>query len=664
VFLASALVLGWNAAPGITFHDSGEFALAAKVGGIPHPPGAPTWTIAAWAATSLFGFLDAAYVTNLLNSVYGAAVLGLTTWLCQTWLRESFDDLPHSVCSLVAPLVLLASPAFLEQSFVTEQYMQLLMLNLLILVVGTKASLRGAAGAKDWLILGLLFGLCMGNHISQIVIGPVLLGIAWGAVGSKGLLKSFGWGLLGTLAGLSVFLYNPIRAATNPIMNWGQPDTWERFLWGIKREQWETRPFSDTPPGFVGEWFASYSLPDQIGWIAILLGIVGFVIMVRRSPKLLLWSTLAVVPYAAILLLGHMRQMGMDAIYIRHYGVVDWHIPIYALFGIGAAFGVAQLSDAFQSNARDFLSWVAAAVLGGLAFIAVGRESMRGDSTALNHVDNFLKTVPKNGLLFLAGDNTSHPAAYVQWAMRRRPDVFFGYGYPQSIGVVEGVFRWGPRRKAQWLDQGMHNWTRQPLDLPKLASADHQRPMFVEYPPGMPAAAAFMLPAGWVWQMKDEPVSNEEVLAADAWVKASHPDLFRLPSPNDPKNRLNFGATAQAHQRRGNYFIARRLYGSAIESYNLALAWEPDNAQLWTGAGFGYLEAGQYEDALKAYAKAIDILPTYQGSHGSMALAAKALGHWDLAEELMLREMELSPKDPGAAFNLKKLREDRAKAGR
>ena len=45
VFAVAFPLLAYNCAPGISFHDSGEFSLALHSAGIPHSPGAPTWVI-------------------------------------------------------------------------------------------------------------------------------------------------------------------------------------------------------------------------------------------------------------------------------------------------------------------------------------------------------------------------------------------------------------------------------------------------------------------------------------------------------------------------------------------------------------------------------------------------------------------------------------------
>lgn len=662
VFVAAAIVLCLNVAPGVTFHDSGEFALAAKVGGVPHPPGAPTWTLAAWGFTSLLPMLDAAYATNLLCALYGAGALGVFAWLGRVWISRAYPDLPAGWLSLAPPLVLLCSPAFLEQCFVTEQYTLLLLLNGVLLMLGSTGLAGRSFRPWHWAAMGVVFGLAVGNHPSQIVLGPLLLVMAWMGAGRRGFWQAAGYGALGLLAGLCVFFYAPLRAATDPVMNWGRADDWGRFLWGITREQWESRPISSAPAGFAAEWMRSFDLPGQLGWAGLAFAAAGLAAFAKRAWQPLAWMALAVVPYAAVLLLGHMGQDGMDNVYVRFYGVIDWHLPVYAMGAVAAMFGLAAAVDFLKSQAAWLLLGTALAFFGVMAGLAVSQNSLAGSADTKAYLENSLNTLPKDAILFTATDNGSHPMAYARYGAGMRPDIYVAYGYPMVDSIENRTLIWGPRQRRKWLLEGMRNWKFQPLDLPPLTEADLARPLFMEYPPATPAASAFLLPAGWSFLVSDTPVGNAEVLAADADWQKRHPELFAVPKPGAWVHRLTREAFSQVHQRRGNYFTARKLHGSAIEAYKLALAWQPENPQIWYGMAYAYEESGSTDDAARAFLHVFELMPSFPGVKGALGLVELRNGNKAGAYQLMKAEVDENPDDKVAAANYERLSREMGRA--
>src|SRR4029079_480453 len=82
-----AVLLGYGAtlAPTVTFWDAGEFIAAARVLGIPHPPGTPLFIVLLNAWARAFPFLSFAAATNLFSAVCTAAALALMA----LWISRS-----------------------------------------------------------------------------------------------------------------------------------------------------------------------------------------------------------------------------------------------------------------------------------------------------------------------------------------------------------------------------------------------------------------------------------------------------------------------------------------------------------------------------------------------------------------------------------------------
>ena len=79
VSLAVLAVYTLTLAPTVTFWDAGEFIAAAKVLGIPHPPGTPLFVIIAHVWGTLIPFGEFAWRTNLLSAVLSAGAAGFSS---------------------------------------------------------------------------------------------------------------------------------------------------------------------------------------------------------------------------------------------------------------------------------------------------------------------------------------------------------------------------------------------------------------------------------------------------------------------------------------------------------------------------------------------------------------------------------------------------------
>lgn len=92
----------------------------------------------------------------------------------------------------------------------------------------------------------------------------------------------------------------------------------------------------------------------------------------------------------------------------------------------------------------------------------------------------------------------------------------------------------------------------------------------------------------------------------------------------------------------------------AIEAFNKALALKPDYAYASHHLGVALAEAGQWEEALKAYQKTLAI-PTYvhpESVHNAMGWAYYNLGRLGEAENALLQALRLEPGLQAAHYHL------------
>jgi tetratricopeptide (TPR) repeat protein len=78
----------------------------------------------------------------------------------------------------------------------------------------------------------------------------------------------------------------------------------------------------------------------------------------------------------------------------------------------------------------------------------------------------------------------------------------------------------------------------------------------------------------------------------------------------------------------------------------------PDSAQSQFDLGNAYVKAGQWQPALVAYQKVIELDPTFQGAYANMGVVYYQLGQLDLAAAQYQKALELNPNDGDVAYNL------------
>lgn len=587
---------------------------------------------------------EAARAANLCSAFCGS----ITVAFASTFVFRHFGDRAAPIrwlSALVTALAIMGTGAFLEQSFIAEQYtLMTALMSALLLVIQTN---EHQPKLRYFYAMGLLWGLAIGNHPSQIVLGLVLLMPLIQKRKELAVWKSLPLGLVGLATGLCTYLYLPIRAAANPLMNWGHPDNWDRFVWSVTRQQWPTRPISDAPVGFAQEWFKSYNLFGEMGIVAAVLGVTGFVFALRRAPKPFSWLFMLSVPYAALMLLGHMRQGGMDNIYVRFYGVRDWHIPLYMTLSILGAMGVIWFAD-MRHKATDkvriqFLWAASGALFIGFVF-KLPKESLRSYDDAKNYVSAYTSFLPSDAIVATFTDNSSHTIAYEHYVNGAGGSgMFYTFGMPQNVSNNSAKGGWSLAQKREFLTNWIARPDLNPLTLPtKLTDQEIvDRPLFTEFTSDAnDEMYQYALPRGFLIQMLETKSTDDEVLAADSEFMAKHPELFA--KPTETANRMTREAMGYAHLRRGLFFARRKMWEKSRECLALATAWEPHNPQILFPAGVAAEELKDYVAAEEYYLRCMDEIPTYPGPRQNLALLYLYGKDYKRALELAEEEVTLT----------------------
>lgn len=405
------VVYGLTLAPGLTWAnrgaDGGDLITAAAVGGVPHPTGYPVYILTARVFQMLpMGSL--AFRTNLLSAI-AAAFTSLLIYLIVV------NSIPsrNRFAGFTAGAAFGLTPLFWSQAVITEVYT--LHVFFLALLLYWSLFPPFPDKKKSDLALGIAFGVAMGNHLTSILTLPVILISASSIRDDRRQVDfhSLGRRSLGLGIGLLVYLVLPLRALSDPPLNWGNPITWQNFFWLVSGRLYQEEVFGLSLPSLwermrsaLGFLLAQYGIP---GFSAGMLGVVFL-----RSARLRLatiWIALAYFTFAVI------------------YATEDSFlhlIPAVMCMAIWIGHGMDEMMG-WLSRRTPVPGWaVGILLLLWLFFAAYGTWS-KVDASRDARAEQFgslvMTQIPENALVFTRGDPVIFSLWYFHYALRQRTDI-------------------------------------------------------------------------------------------------------------------------------------------------------------------------------------------------------------------------------------------------
>ncbi len=414
-------------APGLSWAnagaDGGDLITAAATGGIAHPTGYPLYLLVA----RLFQWLpigSLAFRTNLMSALAAVAAAVLVFNLVTRYLSATNIYL-RSLAGLASGFAYGLSPLLWSQAVITEVYALHAMLVALLLYFSMDFIPPQFGEKRADLLLGLIFGLAMGNHVTTIFLFPVLFS---GVIIHKstknmrnrwfGNLELDGRSLLRRLiwagVGLLVYLTLPLRALSHPPVNWGNPVTLNGFLWLVMGKLYQGQLFSLALPSVLDQGKVVIALfLDQFGILGLTIGLIGLMVFFKptRLYFLTLWIVFASSVFAII------------------YATADafmYLIPAFLCFAIWIGMGLAGLMDALSHRSR-IIGIAIAIILILVLFIQAGNHWQQIDAShdqrAEAFGENVMSVSPTNAIVFAKGDRAVFSMWYYEFALHKRPDL-------------------------------------------------------------------------------------------------------------------------------------------------------------------------------------------------------------------------------------------------
>jgi hypothetical protein len=314
-----------TSAPSVVQIDSGELAAVQATLGIAHPTGYPLFTVIGYMFSLIPLPFSKIFQLNLLAAIYCSAGIAIFVYTVKLVLdnletfsskkiesvkapkkkkREKKDNKKENetvplisetvkfFASIGGGLVLAFSEVYWLQSTSVEVYsLHILIMNFIILFL-----LKGYLAAGDdnnkselkfWILFSFFLALGFSNHMTTLLIIP---GVAF-LFFTKYKLSSAS--LKKILIMLSVFfpvlflmyLYLPIRAAQDPVINWGNPVDLEKIIRHITGKQYQVWLFASTAAAKKQLIQLVEGIPGQFSF-SLILSAIGIISAFNYARKL------------------------------------------------------------------------------------------------------------------------------------------------------------------------------------------------------------------------------------------------------------------------------------------------------------------------------------------------------------------------------------------
>ncbi|MFQ5457126.1 MAG: protein O-mannosyl-transferase family [Myxococcota bacterium] len=603
--------------PTIGWYDTPEFPVAAYTLGIPHPPGSPTYVLLGKLA-SLGPVGGIGLRLNLFSAFCALAALILlyrAIVLMNTRIGGTLSA--GRLGGILGATLLAVAPTYWSYATQAEVYAPFALIVALLLYLALRWDLT-----RDFRILLLgafAFGLSGGIHGTAIFFAPALAFLVLTGIPRHRMLPTIGWVLVFGLLGASVYLYLPIRAAAEPALNWGHPDSLERFLSVVsdRKDAAYHFPFASKPwwP-YIRQFFFNLNAElTPIGWLA---GLCGLGLMLWRAPRLAVFTVLFC--------------LGNLLFFLQIWTIPDGYIPTFFLVAFWSGVSLAWLLAA-----RRFLSRLAAFATCGVILVLVAGQTYNGslhararanDSSRYAAEQNYLP-LPENALVFV----TAHwfPFLYLQNVEGMRPDITIllasDLTRPDNFTPLsEARF---PNLRIPEGDQTDENWEAFFQEV--LRENLGRMPVYWEPLKALnPNVYAYLHPWRYLWEFDPgaaKPVSREE---AEAY-------LDELRSYLRSAVDMDQSSTEWAE---GEAKLGRRIGSLQYHSYMLNVS-----AELLKQRGY----------PLKAMALvelAAELTPNDPTVANDLARYYSVLKRWDDAERMFRQSARHAPGDPTPLLNL------------
>jgi len=417
----------YTLAPTVSYGgDCGELTTCAYTLGVAHPTGYPLYLMVGKLFTAL-PVGDVAYRMNLMSASFAALTAGVLYWVL---LVTSGRLLPAAIGSLAFA----GGYGVWSQAVIAEVYtLNVFCIALLVLAAVLWNERRDV---RYLYVIGFVLGLSLGAHGMTLLTAPAFT--VWFLMNRRGepILRTVAVAFICGCVGALVLCYLPLRATTNPPINWGNPQTWDSFIAHVTARQFDTLLLGSSIAQLPRRCVTySYFVFTHFRVLVLFL-LAGVPSVALKQPRLFVLCLLILLSNSGLFLT------------FDQPGAYFQLLPSFLVYGVFVGFACASLQSRLE---RSFASWrgfgaTAVALVAGVLWVSqVGLTfpdvNMRGNCHAVQDVRQVLKEAPNDAVIVSGFDQIWFTLLYYRWVEGVRADAII-----EHTGDVGRVMRQCPRR--------------------------------------------------------------------------------------------------------------------------------------------------------------------------------------------------------------------------
>ncbi len=411
-------ILVFKLPPTVTIGDVAELTGAASTLGIAHSPGYPLFCNLYKIFTTIFPFGDYGYRTAV-----GSLILYILTGFV---IFKFFKKNSNILLAWFSILFFFSQEILLNQSIVGEVFA---LHNLLYVIIIYFMFSDSFELTKKLFIVAFLFGLSIGNqHVIIFILPATIIWFLYLFYKSnrKVNLKWLFLTLLFFILGFSIYIYIPIRSLQEPLYDWEDPQTIDRFIYLFTRGRYGT--FSLAQGGKLQVSFENlissikmflYIIgPKNIAFLTIIFFILIFNLKKFNKENLLKIGVIFINILSSgvfLIFMSGLKSPSSNNIYILERLITTAVVSIVFLVG---------MSFMFVKNTNI----IYAAILVNFVFLFFNftKINLKEDFFLYDYTNNIFANTPIDSILISdRADETEFCIVYFQRLFKKRRDISF-----------------------------------------------------------------------------------------------------------------------------------------------------------------------------------------------------------------------------------------------